>query len=168
MPVRLVRRRDFVTGMGASALLAANTGKLLADERVFVVRRLWGDVLRQASSVTAFPAIAAASMPELLVIGDFARGVPMRGRADLGESLARAGYVELRRYRFDREEDRLRAREAFVRASIQPLLVGEAGDFLFGFETLARREKAWREIIAEPQWAALRAKLEDLAIYKTL
>jgi hypothetical protein len=81
--------------------------------------------------------------------------------------LARAGYLELRRYRFDREEDRLQAREVFVRAGIRPLLTGEAGEFLFGFETLASREKAWREIIAEPQWAGLRAQLEDLAIYKT-
>lgn len=91
----------------------------------------------------------------------------MRGYADLGESLARTGYVELRRYRFDRDEDRLRAREVFARAGFQLLLVGEAGDFLFRFETLAMREKAWREIITEPQWQGLRAKLEDLAIYKT-
>ena len=90
----------------------------------------------------------------------------MRGHADLEERLARAGYVELRRYRFDREEDRLLAPEVFVRAGIRPLLTGEAGDFLFGFETLATREKAWREISGEPEWAGLRAQLEDLAIYK--
>ena len=43
MPV-LVRRRDFVTGMGAMAALAANTHKLFADEKLketlFGVRRL--------------------------------------------------------------------------------------------------------------------------------
>ena len=78
----------------------------------------------------------------------------------------RAGYVELRRYRFDREEDRVRAPEVFVRAGIPPLLTGETGDFLFKFETLASREKAWREIIGHAQWLASRAQFEDLAIYK--
>jgi len=163
----LVRRRDFVIGMGAISGLAASTSKLSADERVFGVRRSRGDVRLNATCDLAFPAIAAASMPEVLVIGDGAPGVRMRGRADLGESLAGAGYVELRRYRFDRDEDRVRAREVFVRAGIQPLLTGESGDFLFGFKTLGSREKAWREIIVEPQWVGLRAQLQDVAIYKT-
>lgn len=162
MPVALVRRRDFVTGMGAIAVLAANTPKLFADERVFGVRRL----RRRDSSGIAFPAIAAASMPEILVIGDSVPGVPMRGHADIEKSIARVGYLELRRYRFDREEDRSLALAFFLRVGMEPLLIGEAGNFLFGFDTLATREKAWREIIAEPQWDELRAQLEDLAIYK--
>ncbi len=164
MAARLVRRRDFVSGLGVLAGWAASTSKLFADERVFGVRRLSG----HASSGIAFAAIAAASMPEILVIGDSISGVPMRSHADLQESLAWARYVEFRRYRFDHEEDRLRAREVFLQAGMPPLLTGESGDFLFGFETLASREKAWREIIAEPQWAGLNAQLEDLAIYKTL
>jgi hypothetical protein len=161
MPEHLVRRRDFVTGLGAIAVLAADSSKLFADERVFGVRRVCGPVL----SGGMFPAIAAASMPESLAIGTPALGIPMRGPVGLEESLARAGYVELRRYRFYREEDRIHAREAFINGGVQPLLTGKE-DFLFGFETLADREKTWRELNSAWQRLELRAQLEDLAIYK--
>jgi hypothetical protein len=90
----------------------------------------------------------------------------MRGTIGLEESVARAGYVELRRYRFHCEEHRVRARETFISNGIQPLLTGEAGDFLFGFETLASREKAWRELNSTRRWLRLGAQLEDLAIYR--
>ena len=165
MPVSLLRRRDFVTGI-AIAALAARTPKLFAgekvDKRAFGVRRIW----RPAASGISFPAIAAASMPEILVIGDSSRGIPMRGHADLGNSLARAGYLEFRRYRLHCEEDRIHAQELFIRAGIEPLLIGDSGDFLFSFETLASREKAWREIIPQPESMALRAQLLELAIYE--
>jgi hypothetical protein len=159
--VHLVRRRDFLTGIGAIAVLAGDTPKLLAGEREFGVRRVCG----RTFSGRTFPAIAAASMPENFVIGSPALGIPMRGPIGLEESLSRAGYIELRRYRFNCEEDRIRGLQAFMRAGIQPLLVGEAGDFLFGFATLASREKAWRELTS-PQWLQLRAQLVDVAIYK--
>jgi hypothetical protein len=163
MPTQLVRRRDFVTGLGAIAVFAGDTPTLFADERVFGVRRVGR---RSSSSGRAFPAIAAASMPENLEIGSPELGIPMRGPIGLEESLVQAGYVELRRYRFHGAEDSIRVCETFIHGGLQPLLRGEAGDFLFGFETLASREKAWRELNSAPQWLQLRAQLVDVAIYK--
>jgi len=160
MPVHL-RRRDFVAAIGAIAVTAADTSKLFGEGRGFGVRRVSG-----RTSGKMFPAIAAASMPENLVIGNPGPGILMFGPIDLEEGLARAGYVELRRYRFECEADRVRAYETFVHRGIQPLLVGETGEFLFGFETLANREKAWRELNSAPHWLQQRARLEDLAIYK--
>jgi hypothetical protein len=149
-------------GIGAVAVMAADTPKLFGGEREFGVLRVGGSTF----SGRTFPAIAAASMPEHLVIGHRELGIPMRGSINLEESLARASYVEFRRYRFRSAEDSLRARETFIDGGLKPLLRGKAGDFLFGFETLASREKAWRELNSLPQWFELRAHLEDLAIYK--
>lgn len=162
MPLHL-GRRDFLARLGAIAVIGASTAKVIAEERVFGIRRLHRNPASGvAFSGIAFPAIAASSLPEILVLGHAASGESMRGGGDLEEKLARSGYVELRRYRFESEKELDHARGAFAKGGIQPLLTGENGTFVFGFETLSSREKAWRELSG----LGFRASLEDLAIYR--
>ena len=188
MLVNSLHRRAFLICLGCAGV-ALRVPELAADNRFFGVRRVCG----YSGSGIALPAVAAASMPETLVIGHSASGVPMRGKADFQETLARSGYAELRKYRLDRKANRgasapqcrlrtdslapplfadslgesfARITEILTRYGIRPLLTGSHGIFLFGFETLASREKAWRELSAEPEWLGIRTQLEDLAIYK--
>jgi hypothetical protein len=46
----------------------------------------------------------------------------------------------------------------------------ENGRFLFPFESLASREKAWRGVSADPEWIGLResAVLNEIAVYRVL
>jgi hypothetical protein len=161
MLVHSLHRRAFLIGLGCAGV-TVSVLELSADNRFFGVRRVCG----YSGSGIALPAVAAASMPETLVIGHSASGVPMRGKADFQETLARIGYAEYRKYRLDRKESFAGMAETFTRYGIRPLLTGFHGTFLFGFETLASREKAWRELSAEPEWLGIRTQLEELAIYK--
>ena len=161
MLVRRLHRRAFLIGLGCAGV-AVNARGLSEDDRFFGVRRVCG----YSGSGIALPAVAAASMPETLVISHSASGVPMCGKADFQETLARTGYAEYRKYRLDRKECFARMAETFTRYGIRPLLTGSRGTFLFGFETLASREKAWRELSAEPEWLGIGTQLEELAIYK--
>jgi hypothetical protein len=105
-------------------------------------------------------------MPEMLVIAHSAVGVPMCGRANFLESLGLAGFVEFRRYELERKENLVHMHKILARHGIHPLLTGTEGAFLFGFATLARREKVWRELSAAPEWPQLGVQLGELAIYK--
>jgi hypothetical protein len=46
----------------------------------------------------------------------------------------------------------------------------ENGKFLFSFDSLALRERAWREMSADPQWIGVRqnAVVNEIALYRTL
>ena len=162
MPIRWLNRRAFLRGLGCTFALA----KLSAADRSFSVRR----VREYSGSGIALPAIAAACMPETLVIAQDADGEPipmlMYGRAGFMKSLDRSGFVELRRYDVDREDALARMENIFSRHGIRPLLRGTPGTFLFGFSTLASREKVWRELNAKPEWLKMGARLGDLAIYE--
>jgi hypothetical protein len=153
-----INRRAFCTALGLTAG-AIVPRELQAGARVFGVCRL----RRYAGSGLSLPAVAAACMPESLVIEHAGCGSPMRGNADALERIARAGYVEFRRYR---QEFSLHTQETLMRCGNRPILQGENGAFLFAFDTLASREKAWRELSSRPEWLRLEVKLEELAIYR--
>jgi hypothetical protein len=46
----------------------------------------------------------------------------------------------------------------------------ENGKFLFSFDSLASRERTWREMSANPEWIAMRqnAAVNEIALYRTL
>lgn len=90
----------------------------------------------------------------------------MQGNADGLTRLAQAGYVEFRSYRVHFPAGVQRLEVTLQRHGIRPILTGEKGAFLFAFDTLATREKAWRELNSRREWLELGSKLEDLAIYK--
>jgi hypothetical protein len=97
-------------------------------------------------------------MPETLVIE--------RGKQELLARLGPSCYVELRRYVFGRPETLAGIERTLEGLGIEPLLSAADGTFLFGFASLADREKIWRELSAEPEWRSLGAQLGELAIYK--
>jgi hypothetical protein len=151
-----INRRTFLNGLGVTGFALREWS---ADAQVFSVRRL----RRYTGSGLSLPAVAAACMPESLVIEPSGNGAPMRGNVSALERLARAGYVELRRYR---QDGAVGLQETLLSHGIPPLLTGENGAFLFAFDTLANREKSWRELSSQREWLELEGKLEELAIYQ--
>ncbi len=89
-------------------------------------------------------AIAAETMPRRMVV----RGVE------------RAPFFELREYA-DPSVARI-----FERRGLRCVL-RENGRFLFAFPSLGARERAWREVAADPEWPGMRVVLRDLAVFKT-
>jgi hypothetical protein len=87
-------------------------------------------------------AIAAERMPQRMVVW----GVP------------RAAVYELRDYGASGAE----VVEGLGRRGIRGVLWDD-GRVLFGFESLAERERAWREAGSDPDWAA-----REIAVYKTI
>lgn len=145
-----LNRRAFLTGLGCIGV----TASLPANDRLLGVRR----VSEYSGSGIALPAVAAARMPETLVIE--------HGKEEFLERLGRSRYVEFRRYAFERPETFVEIQRALTRFGIYPLVAGPDGIFLFGFATLAHREKIWRELCAEPEWRKLGPQLGELSIYK--
>ena len=90
-------------------------------------------------------AIAAERMPHRMVVC----------------GVARAPFFELRDYGMDCQE---------LYGIFSHALRLENGKFLFPFESLAARERAWREMSADPKWIAVRqnADLNEIAVYRTL
>jgi hypothetical protein len=89
-------------------------------------------------------AIAAERMPHRLVVS----GVEM------------SPFFELRDY--GSAAPRLVA--ILNRHGIKPVLE-ENGRFLFPFDSLAARERAWRRVSADPEWVRLHAHVSELAVY---
>jgi hypothetical protein len=87
-------------------------------------------------------AIAAERMPHRMVVW----GVP------------RAAVYELRDYGASGAE----VAEVLGRRGIRGVL-WEEGRLLFAFESLAERERAWREAGSDPDWA-----VREIAVYKTI
>lgn len=92
-------------------------------------------------------AIAAERMPHRVVL----RGV------------ARAAFFEVRDYGASAR----RVAGVVHRRGIRPVLLGN-GRVLFAFETLAARERAWREVNADPEWIGLGVGLKELAIFRSV
>jgi hypothetical protein len=92
-------------------------------------------------------AIAAARMPQRVVV----RGVEP------------AAFFELRDYGISGP----RMLEAWNRCGIRPVLE-ENGRFLIPFETLAARERAWRELSFDTEWIGMekRVALKELTLYR--
>jgi hypothetical protein len=86
-------------------------------------------------------AIAAETMPHRMVVTGVAKAPFFEfrdyGRAEVGGILNRYG----------------------IRA-----VSARNGRFLFAFESLAARERAWREVGAEVEWAGLR----EIAVYRAV
>jgi hypothetical protein len=91
-------------------------------------------------------AIAAERMPQRVVV----KGV---------ES---AAFFELRDY----GADAALVAPVLWRLGIRPVL-RENGRFLFAFETLSARERAWREIATDPEWTGLSAVLREITVFRT-
>lgn len=104
---------------------------------------------------TVLEAIAAAHMPHRL----FVRDSGLIGADD-------PRLFELRVYQ-STAPARLSA--IFRRHGIRPLMEG-TGAFLIPFDSLAAREKAWRELGADPEWAEARGEsaLREMAIYRPI
>jgi hypothetical protein len=90
-------------------------------------------------------AIAAERMPQRM----FVRGV------------RKSPFFELRDY--GRQAPRLA--ELLNRHGIKAALE-QNGRFLFPFESLAARERAWREVSVDPEWIALQANPREISIYR--
>jgi hypothetical protein len=90
-------------------------------------------------------AVAAERMPHRMVVSGVARS-PFFELRDYG--VMRPGMVEvLERYG--------------IRAVWE-----RDGRFLFPFETLAAREKAWRRVSADADWNALRTELREISVFR--
>lgn len=90
-------------------------------------------------------AIAAERMPQRVVVSGVAGAAFFEVR-DYGAAGARVASVLCRR-------------------GIRPVCQ-ENGRFLFAFETLAARERMWREIGAEPEWMGLGLDLREITVYR--
>jgi hypothetical protein len=88
-------------------------------------------------------AIAAERMPHRMLV----RGVKW------------APFFELRDY------GGARVAEVLNRHGIRPVLE-EGGRFLFSFQSLEVRERAWREIAADAEWCG--AALREIAVYRSI
>lgn len=155
----LLHRRAFFTSLAYGGALAS-LAKAAEPEQVLYLRRGTANPGDEIS----LPAIAARSLPESLGIGRLPSGIAVRATAGFREALPMARYLELRKYRCG---DWSRLNTVLTRARLQTLLLNEDGMFVFGFRSLETRERAWRELSARPDWQALGAGLEDLAIYRT-
>ncbi len=147
-----LNRRAFLTGVGCVGA-TAGLADLSANDRFLGVRR----VPEYSGPGIALRAVAAARMPEVLVIE--------RGEREFLERLGRSRYVELRRYVSDCQEPLIEIARTLTSLGIHSLLSGADGIFLFGFATLADREKIWRELGAEAEWSKLGARVGELSIY---
>jgi hypothetical protein len=94
-------------------------------------------------------AIAAERMPHRMVVS----------------GVERAAYFELRDYGISEP----RMLEAWNRCGIRPVLE-ENGGFLIPFETLAARERAWRELSVDAEWMKLgtRLVLKRIAVFRSV
>jgi hypothetical protein len=90
-------------------------------------------------------AIAAERMPQRVVV---------RGAGS-------AAFFELRDY----GAAGARVMAVLLRRGMRPVLQ-ENGRFLFAFETLAARERMWREIGADPEWTSLRVDLHEVTVFQ--
>ncbi len=147
-----LNRRAFLAGLGWAGA-AGGMSPRAGDDPIFGVRRVPGF----DGSGLGLPAIAAAVLPETLMIGRAGNGIPMRAGKDFLSDLAKAGCVEFRRYGFATAH----VEEILVGNGIRPLATAEGGVFLFGFESLAHRETVWREFAVQREWL-----LQELAIYR--
>jgi hypothetical protein len=90
-------------------------------------------------------AVAAERMPHRMVV----RGV------------ARSAFFELRDY--GAGGSRLMA--VLKRHGIRAVWA-ENGRFLIPFETLAARERAWREISADAEWVGMQPTVSEISVYR--
>lgn len=90
-------------------------------------------------------AIAAERMPHRILLS----------------GVARSPFFELRDYGVATP----RMVEILNRHEIRPVLE-ESGRFLFPFQTLAARERAWRYVSADPEWIALQTNVSEISIYR--
>lgn len=90
-------------------------------------------------------AIAAERMPQRMVVS----------------GVARSPFFELRDYMVATP----RMVHLLNRHKIRPVLE-ENGRFLFSFQTLAARERAWRSVSADPEWTELQTNLSEISIYR--
>jgi hypothetical protein len=106
------------------------------------------------------PAIAILSVPREQLVLEAIAAERMPHQL-LVSGVAPSDFFELRNY--GGSEERLIA--VLNRHGIWAALE-ENGRFLFPFESLAARERAWREVSADAEWIALAPRLSEIAIYR--
>jgi hypothetical protein len=123
----------------------ASKGRLgLITRRIFV-GGLAGVGLMRDSLV--LEAVAAERMPHRMVV----RGV------------ARSAFFELRDYGAACPRLMTVLKRHGIRA-----VWAENGRFLIPFETLAARERAWREVSADAEWIGFEAAVREIAVYRAV
>jgi hypothetical protein len=119
----------------------ASKGRLgVITRRMFVGGLAGAGLMREHLLLEA---IAAESMPHQLIV----------------RSVEKAPFFELRDY------GEAKVAQVLKRHGIR-IALEEDGRFLFSFESLASRERAWREISADAEWIALRPQVSEISIYK--
>jgi hypothetical protein len=98
-----------------------------------------------AQNTLVLEAIAAERMPHRIVV----RGVEW------------APFFEVRDY----GPAKAQVAKFLNRHGIRPVWE-DGGRFLFSFESLATRERAWREIVADADWCG--AALREIAVYRSI
>jgi hypothetical protein len=117
---------------------ASQSGLGVITRRLFMAGVVGGCAPREC---LVLEAIAAERMPHRMVV----RGV------------AKAPFFELRDY------GTAKVAGIFERHGIKPVLA-ENGRFLFAFESLAQRERVWREAGADRAWECF--EVREIAVYR--